>query len=56
MKELIQYITPIILTWAFRSLADYLVAKSKLTANTTDDLLANNFKKLINTITFKNKK
>ena len=50
MKE---YLLVIIITWVVRSIADLGVKYSKTTENTIDDILFNNFKKLIDTFNFK---
>jgi hypothetical protein len=52
MKEIL---LTFVITWGARSLADVAVKLSKKTENTVDDLIASNFKKLVDAFNFKRK-
>lgn len=52
MKEIL---LTFVVTWGLKSVADIAVKLSKRTENTTDDIIANNFKKIVNGFNFKRK-
>ena len=51
MSQFLQTILIIIGTWLLKSFSDWWVKHSKLTENTIDDFLANNFKLVIDKLT-----
>lgn len=55
IRQLLYTIAIYIAMWILRSFADWWVKKSKATANTFDDYLAANFKKLVDALPIKRK-